>query len=109
MLEKTVERPLEIKSVNSKGNKTQIFIGRTEAEAPIIWPSNVKTGPTGKDSDAGKDKRQEKEATEDEMAGWHHPLNGHQFEHTRDSEGQGSLECCRESVRHDLATEHQQF
>ena len=66
----------------------------------------MKTGHIGKDFDAGKDRRQEKEATEDEMVGWHRPLNGHQFEHTpRDSEGQGSLECCRESVRHDLATE----
>ena len=101
VLEKTLVSPLDskkIKPVNSKGNKCWIFIGRTgpEAEAPILWPPDVKSQLTGKDPDAGKDWRQEeKRVTEDEMAGWHHWLNGHEFEQTQgDNEGQGSLECC---------------
>ena len=81
VLEKTLESPLdckEIKPVNSKGNQSWIFIGRTdaEAEAPILWPPDAKTlffSLTGKDPDAGKDWRQEdKGITEDMMAGWHH-------------------------------------
>ena len=85
VLEKTLESPLdckEIKPVNPKGNKSWIFIGGTdaEAEAPILWPPDAKNWPIGKDSDAGKDRRQEvKGTTEDEMAGWHHWLNGHEF------------------------------
>ena len=75
-----------------------IFIGRTdaEAEAPILWPPDVKNQFIGKDPDAGKDWRQEeKGTTEDEMVGWHHQLNGHEFEQTPgDDEGQGSLVCC---------------
>ena len=73
------------------------FIGRTdaEAEAPVIWPPDVKSWFTGKDPDAGKDWGQEKGVTEDEMIGCHHQLNGHEFEQTPgDSEGQGSLTCC---------------
>ena len=69
----------EIKPVNSKGNQPWIFIGRTdaEAEAPILWPPNAKSRLIGKDPDAGKDCRQEKKgATEDEMVGQHHRLNG---------------------------------
>ena len=88
----------EIKTVNPKGNQPWIFIGRTdaEAEAPILWPPDVKNWLTGKDPDAGKDwGREEKGMTEDEMIGWHHWLNGHEFEQTPgDSEGQGSLVCC---------------
>ena len=85
MLEKTPESPLdnkEIKPVNSKGNQSWIFIGRTdaEAEASILWPPDVKSQFIGKDPDAGKDRRQEKGMTEDEMVGWHHQLNGHEFE-----------------------------
>jgi len=81
VLEKTLESPLnskEIKLVNPKGNQSWIFIGRTdaEAEAPILWPPDVKNWLTGKDPDAGKDWRQEeKGTTEDGMAKWHHWLN----------------------------------
>ena len=88
----------EIKIVNYKGNQSWIFIGRTdaEAEAPILWLPDVKNWFTGKDPDAGKDwQQEEKRATEDETVGWHHRLNGHEFEQTLgDSEGQGSLVCC---------------
>ena len=75
MLEKTPESPLdskEIKPVNPKGNSPWIFIGRTdaEAEAPILWPPDVKSWLTGKDPDAGKDwEQEEKRTTEDEMVG----------------------------------------
>ena len=101
MLEKTLESSLdckEIKPVNPKGNQPWIFIGRTEAEAeaPIIWPPDVKSWLTGKDLDAGKDwGQEEKGAIGDKMVGRHHQLNGHEFEQTpRVSEGQGSLACC---------------
>ena len=86
VLEKTLESPLdckEIKPVNPKGNKSWIFIGRTdaEAEAPVLWPLDAKNWLIGKDPDAGKDWRwEEKGTTEDEMVGWHHWLNGHEFE-----------------------------
>ena len=98
MLEKTLESPLdckEIQRVNPKGNQHCIFIGRTEAEAPIFWP-DTKSLLIRKDPDAGKDWRQEeKGATEDMMIGWHYRLNGQEFEQTpRDGEGQGSLVCC---------------
>ena len=84
VLEKMFESPLdnkEIKPVNRKGSQSWIFIGRTDAEAetPIHWPPDVKNWLIGKDPDAGKDWRQEKETTEDEMVGWHHRLNGHEF------------------------------
>ena len=63
----------EVKSVNPKGNQPQIFIGRIEAEALILWPLDAKSGLTGKDPDTGKDGGQEKKGmTEDEMVGWHH-------------------------------------
>ena len=98
VLEKTLESPLdskEIKPVNPKGNKPWITIGRidAEAEAPIVRPPDVKNWLTGKDPDDGKDWRQEeKRETEDEMVGWHHWLNGHEFEQTLGhSKGQGSL------------------
>ena len=99
MLEKTLESPLdskEINSVNPKGNQPWIFIGRTDAEAPMLWPPNLKSWLMGKDPDTGKDWRQkEKRAAEDEMVGWHHQLNGREFEQTpEDSEGQESLLCC---------------
>ena len=100
-LEKTLESPLdskEIKPVNPKGNQPWIFIGRTvaEAEAPIPWPPDAKTQLIRKDPDAGKDWRQEEKGeTEDEMVGWQHQLNGHEFEQAPgDSEGQESLACC---------------
>ena len=86
VLEKTLESPLdskEIQPVHPKGNKSGIFIGRTDAEAetPILWPPPVKNWFIGKDPGAGKDWRWEKKGTtEDEMVGWHHQLNGHEFE-----------------------------
>ena len=81
VLEKTLESPLdckEIQPVNPKGNQSWIFIGRTyaEAEAPIFWPHDAKNWLIRKDLDAGKDWRQEKGVTEDEMVGWHHQLDG---------------------------------
>ena len=85
VLEKTLESPLdckEIQPVRPKGNQSWIFIGRTDADAetPILWPPDVKSWLIGKDPDAGKDWRQEeKGTTEDEMAGWHHRLNGYEF------------------------------
>ena len=85
VLEKTLESPLdckEIQPVLPKGNQSWIFIGRTDAKAetPILWPPDAKNWLSGKDPDAGKDWRQEKGMTEDEMVGWHHRLNGHEFE-----------------------------
>ena len=86
VLEKTLESPLdckEIKSVNPKGNQSWIFIGRTDAEAeiPILWPPDVKNWLNGKDPDTGEDWRQEeKGTTECWMVGWHHWLDGHEFE-----------------------------
>ena len=86
VLEKALESPLNfkaIKSVHPKGNQSWIFIGRTDAEAetPILWLPDVKNWLTGKDPDAGKDWRQEEKGmTEDEMVGWHHWLDGHEFE-----------------------------
>ena len=85
VLDKTLESPLdskEIKAVNPKGNQPWLFIGRTdadaEAEAPILWPCDAKSWLTGIESDAGKDLRQEEKGRgENEMAGWHHQLNGH--------------------------------
>ena len=80
-----------------KGNQSWIFIGRTdaEAEAPILWPPDVKNWLLGKDPDAGKDWRQEKGTTEDGMVGWYHWLDGHEFEQAPgDGEGQGGLVCC---------------
>ena len=100
MLEKTLESPLgwkEIQPVHPKGNQSRIFIGRTDAEAEttIFWPPASKNWLIGKDPDAGQDLREEKGVTEDEIAGWHHQLNGQEFEQTLgDSEGQGSLACC---------------
>ena len=100
VLEKTLESPLvckEIQPVHPKGNQSWIFIGRTDAEpeAPILWSPDAKSWLLGKEPDAGKDWRQEeKGTTEDEMVGWHHQLNGHQFEQALgDGEGQGSLAC----------------
>ena len=85
VLEKTLESPLdckEIQPVNLKGNQSWIFIGRTDAESetPILWPPDVKNQLIWKDPDAGKDWRQEKGTTEDEMGGWHHWRDGHEFE-----------------------------
>ena len=109
VLEKTLESPLdckEIQSVNPKGNQSWIFIVKTdtEAETPILWPPDAKNWLNGKGPDAGKDWRQEeKGTTEDEVVGWHHWLDGHEFEQAVGvGDGQGSLACyspwgCKES------------
>ena len=98
MLEKILESPLdskEVKPVNPKGNQLWIFIGRTDAEAPILWPPDGKSRLIGKDPDAGKDWEQEEAGTEDEAVEWHHSLNGDEFEQTPgDSEVPGNLVCC---------------
>ena len=101
LLEKTLESPLdckEIQTVHPKGNQSWIFLGRTnaEAEAPILWPPDVKSWLIGKDPDAGKDWRQEEKGMrEGEMFGWHHLLSGHEFEQASGvGDGQGSLVCC---------------
>ena len=101
VLEKTHESPLdfkEIKLVNPKGNQSWIFIGRIDAEAAtsILWPPDVKNWLIGKDPDAGKDWRwKEKGTTEDEMVGWHHRLDGQEFEQAQGvGDGQGCLACC---------------
>ena len=100
VLEKSLGSPLdcmEIKRVHHEGNQPWIFIGRTDAEteASVLWPPDMKSQFTGKDPDAGKDIRQEKEMTEDVVVGWHHWLNGQEFEQAlRDGEKQGSLVCC---------------
>ena len=84
VLEKILESPLDCKEIKPKGNQPWIFIGRTdaEAEASLLWPPDVKSWLIGKDPDAGKDWRQEKRVAEDEMVGWHHRLNGHEFQQT---------------------------
>ena len=109
VLEKTLESPLnckEIKPVSSKGNQSWKFIGRTdvEAEALRLWPPDAKNWLIGKDPDAEKDWRQEeKGTTKDEMAGWHHRLDGHEFKQAPGvGDGQGGLVChspwgCKES------------
>ena len=100
VLKKTLESPLDwkqIKLFKPRGNKYWIFTGRpnAEAKAPILWTPDAKSWLTRKDPDAGKDWRQEEKGmTEDEMVGWHHWLNGHEFEQAPgDGEGQGSLVC----------------
>ena len=88
VLEKTLESPLdcrEIQPVHSKGDQPSVFFGRNDAKAetPVLWPRHAKSWLTGKDSDAGRDwGQEEKGMTEDEMAGWHHWLNGYEFEWT---------------------------
>ena len=101
LLENTLESLLdskEIQPVHPKRNQSWIFIGRTDAlaKAPILWPPDVKNWLVEKDPDAGKDWRQEeKGTTEDEMGGWHHWLDGHEFEWAPGvGGGQGSLACC---------------
>ena len=103
VLEKTLESPLdckEIQSVHSKGDQSWVFFGRndaeTEAEAPILWPPDVKSWLIDKDPHAGKDwGQEEKGMMEDEMVGWHHQLNGHEFGWTPGvCDGKGGLACC---------------
>ena len=100
VLEKTLEKPLvckEIKPVHPKGNQSWIFIGRTvaQAETTILWPPDAKNWLIGKDPDAGKDWRREEKGMTDEMVGWHHWLNGHEFQQAPGvGDGQGGLVCC---------------
>ena len=101
VLEKTLESPLdykEIQPVHPKGDQSWVFIGRTdvEAETPILWPPDAKSWLIRKDPDARKDwGQEEKGMTEDEMVGWLHRLNGHEFEQAPGvGDGQGGLACC---------------
>ena len=101
VLEKTLESPLdckEIQPVHPKGDQSWVFLGRTdvEAETPKLWPPAMKSSLIWKDPYAGMDwGQEEKGMTEDEMAGWHHRLNGQEFEWTPGAgDGQGGLACC---------------
>ena len=101
VLEKTLESPLDSKEVlpvHSKGDQSWVFIERTDAKAEtlILWPPHAKNWLIGKDSDAGRDwGQEEKGMTEDEMAGWHHWLDGHEFGWTPVvGDGQGGLVWC---------------
>ena len=114
VFEKILENPLdskEIQPVHPKGNQSWTFIGRTdtEAETPILWPPDVENWFIGKDPDVEKDWRQEKWMTEDEMVGWHHWLDGYEFEQALGvGDGQGSLACCSPwvlRIRYDWVTE----
>ena len=102
---------IAIKPVHPKGNQSWIFIGRTdtEAETPIIWRHDAKNWLIWKDPDAGKDWRQEEKGmTEDEMIGWHHQLNGHEFEQALGfGDGKGSLSCCSPQGHKELDTTEQ--
>ena len=109
VLEKTLESPLdckEIQSVHPKGDQSWVFIGRTDAEAetPILWSLHVKSWFIGKDPDSGREwGQEEKGTTEDEMAGWHHRLDGREFEWTLGvADGQGGLACCDSWGRKEL-------
>ena len=88
----------EIQPVHSKGDQPWVFFGRNDAkvETPVLWPPHAKSWLIGKDSDAGRDwGQEEKGTTEDEMTGWHHRLDGLEFEWTPgDGNGQGGLACC---------------
>ena len=109
MLEKTLESPLdckEIQPVHSEEDQPWVFFGRNDAKAetPVLWPPHAKSWLIGKDSDAGRDwGQEEKGTTEDEMAGWHHWLDGRESQWTpKVSDGQGGLACynswgCKES------------
>ena len=111
VLEKTLESPLdckEIQPVHPKGDQSWVFLRRTdfEAETPILWPPDAKSWLTEKVPDAGRDwRREEKGTTEDEMAGWHHRLNWHEFEWTPGvGAEQGSLACCNSWGREESDT-----
>ena len=101
VLEKTLESPLdckEIQPVHPKGDQSWVFIGKAdvEAETSILWPPDVKSWFIWQDPDAGKDwGQEEKGMTEDEMVGWYHRLNGHEFGQTPGvGDAQGGLACC---------------
>ena len=99
VLEKTLESPLdckEIQPVHSREDQPWVFFGRNDAKAetPVLWPPHVKSWLIGKDCDAGTDwGQEEKGTTEDEMGGWHHWLDGREFEWTP-GVGDGGLVCC---------------
>ena len=115
VMEKTLESPLdckEIQPVHPEGDQSWVFTGRSdvEAETPILWPPHAESWLIWKDPDVEKDWRREKGMTEDEMVGWHHRLDGHEFEQALGvGDGQGSLACyCpggSQRVGHDWATE----
>ena len=113
VLEKTLESPLdckEIQPVHSEGDQPWNFFGRNDAKAetPILWPPHAKSWLIGKDSGAGRDwGQEEKGTTEDEMAGWHHWLNGRESEWTPgDGDEQGGLQFTgSQRVGHDWVTE----
>ena len=101
MLEKTLESSLdckEIQPVHSEGDQPWDFFGRNDAKAetPVLWPPHAKSWLIWEDPDAGRDwGQEEKGMIEDEMAGWHHRLNGHEFGWTSGvGDGQGGLACC---------------
>ena len=111
VLEKTLESPLdckEIQLVHSKGDQSWVFFGRNDAKAetPVLWPPHAKNWLIGKDSDAGRDcGQEEKGTTEDEMAGWHHRLDGRESEWTPGvGDGQGGLACWDSWGRKELDT-----
>ena len=107
----------EIKLVIPKGNEPRLFIGRTdaEAEAPVLWPPEEKSQLIGKDPNAGKDwEQEEKGMTEEEMVGWHHWLNRHEFEQTLEDRWRtGKTDMLQsmgsQRIRHDLKTEQPQM
>ena len=115
VLEKTLESPLdckEIQPVHPKGDQSWVWLDWTdaEAEAPTLWPPHEKSWHIGKDPHAGRDwGQEEKGTTEDEIAGWHHWLDGHEFEWTPGvCDGPGGLACCDSwghRVGHDWETE----
>ena len=114
VLEKSLQSPLdckEIQPVHPKGDQSWVFIGRTDAEAEtlILWPPDEKSWLIGKDPDAGRDwGQEEKGTTEDEMAGWHYQLDGHEFEWTQGvGDEQGSLVCCNSWGRKESDTPEQ--
>ena len=111
VLEKTLESPLdckEIQPVHSKGDQSWVFIGRNDAKAetPVLWPPHVKSWLVGKVSDAGRDwGQEEKGTTKDEMAGWHHRLDGCEFEWTPGvGDAQEGLAWCNSWGRKELDT-----
>ena len=114
VLEKTHESPMdykEIQPLHPKGDQSWVFIGRTDtkAETPILWPPHAKSWLIGKDSVAGRDwGQEEKGTTKDEMAGWHHGLDGRESEWTPgDGDGQGGLVCCDSWSRKESDTTEQ--
>ena len=111
VLGKTLESPLdckEIQPVLSKGDQSWVFFGRNDAkaESPVLWPPHAKSWLIGKDSDAGRDRGQEEKGTiEDEMAGWHHRLDVHEFEWTLGiGDRLWGLACCNSWGRKELDT-----